>query len=67
MKNIGEDVEVNIENLKCCGNCGHSYTAGEMVCCNVQYRNHNPVDMANRCVEDWEFDNKNYLDRIVKD
>lgn len=64
MNNIGEDQNLNIENLKCCGNCLHSYMEGESVCCSAEYVTHNPENMWSRCEKDWKFDLKNYISRI---
>lgn len=64
--NKGDDVRVNIENMKVCANCKYGYWDGGSACCSHPYKIHNPVSMSNRCAKDWEFDEKNYLERIVE-
>jgi len=66
MKNKGDDIQINIENLKCCGNCRYGYNDDNQCCCSHPYNIHTPEDKSFRCQSDWKFDETNWIDRIVE-
>jgi len=62
LKNIGEDVSLNNENLRCCGNCKNFIfdPHGTIDC----LENAGTCDPAALCGK-WSFDVQNWIDRRI--